>query len=275
MSAQSAAATPAQPPAAWKGFVQGALGAMSGAAVSHPLDLIKVRMQIQGEGAPAGAQLGTQPRVGPVGMGASIYRESGVPGLFRGLTASLFRQFFFSGVRFGVYDVLSNAAGAQSGNLPLYTKVALAAAAGGVGAVVANPGDVAMVRMQADGKLPPAERRNYRNIFDALRRVAAEEGVPRLWRGVVPTVNRAMIVTVGHIAAYDEAKHQLKSRNVLGEGVPLHFCASFIAAFVASLLSHPVDVVRGVSRRGGTILAACCLAEVVETVLALVAHRLP
>ena len=93
------------PPALWKGFVQGAIGAMTGAAVSHPLDLIKVRLQIQGEGVLAAAAKGGGERLGTLGMGVAIFRESGAGGLFRGLSASLFRQFFYSGVRFGVYVV--------------------------------------------------------------------------------------------------------------------------------------------------------------------------
>ena len=36
-------------PPLWKGFVTGAIGAMTGSAFSHPLDLIKVRLQVQGE----------------------------------------------------------------------------------------------------------------------------------------------------------------------------------------------------------------------------------
>eukprot|EP00850_Spirogloea_muscicola_P013402 SM000091S24560 [mRNA] locus=s91:46062:48432:+ [translate_table: standard] len=35
--------------AKWKGFLRGGLAAMAGGAVAHPLDLIKVQMQIQGE----------------------------------------------------------------------------------------------------------------------------------------------------------------------------------------------------------------------------------
>lgn len=233
------------PPAMWKGFAKGAIGAMVGASASHPMDLIKVRMQLQGEGATKPQA----PRVGMFGMGLRILGDSGPSGLFKGLSASLFRQFFYSGVRFAVYDSLRNVVApttqsASSIDIPLYQKVGIACAAGAIGAFVANPGDVAMVRMQADGKLPEAERRNYRGIFDALRRITAEEGLPRLWRGVVPTVNRAMIVTIGHLAAYDEAKHQIKSSGLLQEGIPLHFASSFTAAFVASLLSHPVDVAK-------------------------------
>ena len=239
-SDKSATATPPARVPMWKGFAKGAIGAMVGASASHPFDLIKVRMQIQGEGvAVSSAQ-----RVGMAGMGLRIYRESGVPGLFRGLSASLFRQFFYSGVRFAVYDSLRELVGADGGTVPFYTKVGLACTAGAIGATVANPGDVAMVRMQADGKLPVEQRRNYKNIFDAIRRISAEEGVVSLWRGVIPTVNRAMIVTVGHLAAYDEAKQRFLASGYLQEGVKLHFAASFSAAFIASLLSHPVDVVR-------------------------------
>ena len=36
-------------PKVWQGFVQGAAGSMAGASVSHPLDLLKVRLQIDGK----------------------------------------------------------------------------------------------------------------------------------------------------------------------------------------------------------------------------------
>ena len=42
--------------------------------------------------------------------------------------------------------------------------------------------------MTADGKLPPAERRNYKNVFDALFRICKEESVATLWKGAGPTL---------------------------------------------------------------------------------------
>lgn len=85
----------------------------------------------------------------------------------------------------------------------------MAAVSGVVGALIGNPCDLAMVRLQADSNRPVSERRNYRNVFDAISRVAREEGVATLWRGVGPTVSRAMLVTVGHLAAYDQIKQSL------------------------------------------------------------------
>lgn len=223
---------------------------MIGASCAHPLDLIKVRMQLQGEVAavlsPSTFQNRTQ--LGMIRMGAQIIKTDGVFGLFRGVTASLGRQFVYSGSRFGIYDVLKSKVstfwGLEKESLPLFAKVGTAMTAGGIGAFLANPGDVAMVRMQADGKRQIQDRRNYRNLFDAVKRISSEEGVSTLWRGSGPTVNRAMIVTVGHLAAYDEVKQRLLRTEYFDDTIRTHFASSFSAAFVASVLSHPVDVTK-------------------------------
>jgi len=210
---------------------------MTGATCSHPLDLIKVRMQLQGEVASVlrpSNQSATS--LGMTRMAAHITSSDGVSGLFRGVI--------------GIYDVLKSKVSTFLGrphnnqSLPLIAKVGTAMTAGGIGAFLANPGDVAMVRMQADGKRQVQDRRNYRNVLDAIRRIASEEGVTTLWRGSGPTVNRAMIVTVGHLAAYDEVKQRLLRSGHFKDTIPTHFVSSFSAAFVASVLSHPVDVAK-------------------------------
>jgi len=220
---------------AWKGFVQGSVGAAVGGCVAHPLDLLKVRMQLQTE----------VPKLNMVQMFSKIASTEGVPGLFRGVDASAARQLVYSGTRFGMYDVLKNAAGGETQQLGMLTKVVCAATSGAIGAFAGNPGDLAMVRMQADGKLPLDQRRNYRNFFDAISRIARTEGVPSMWKtGVVPNMNRAAIITVGQLAAYDQCKEGLVSSEIMKEGLPLHFTASFMAAFIASALSNPVDVAK-------------------------------
>jgi solute carrier family 25 oxoglutarate transporter 11 len=221
--------------ALWKGFVQGSVGAAVGGSCAHPLDLIKVRLQLQTE----------TPKLNMAQMGMRIVTNEGPLGLFKGVDASAARQLVYSGTRFGMYDLLKEACGESTRPLGMLEKIGCAAGAGALGAFAGNPGDLAMVRMQSDGKLPPAERRGYRNIFHAVSEIAKTEGVLSMWRtGVVPNMNRAMIITVGQLAAYDQCKQALKDKAGMAEGVPLHFSASFSAAFIASVMSNPVDVAK-------------------------------
>ena len=63
--------------------------------------------------------------------------------------------------------------------------------------------------MQADNQLPPAERRNYKNVFDAFARISKEDGILGLWRGCTPTIVRAIALNLAMLASYDEVKEQL------------------------------------------------------------------
>ena len=82
---------------------------------------------------------------------------------------------------------------------------------GAIGSAIANPTDVALIRFQSDNSLPKEERRNYKNVIDALRRIAAEEGVRGLWTGAVPTIFRAMSLNSSQLVSYNEVKEKLMS----------------------------------------------------------------
>ena len=44
------------------------------------------------------------------------------------------------------------------------------------------------------------------NVFDAILRISREEGFARLYAGLGPNVQRAMLMTAGQIASYDSIK---------------------------------------------------------------------
>lgn len=91
-------------------------------------------------------------------------------------------------------------------------KATLGATAGAVGAFVGTPADVAMVRMCVDNRLPVEQRRNYKSVFDAWRRIIKEEGVLTLWTGCVATIYRAMVVNVCTLCCQTQAKQEIHER---------------------------------------------------------------
>ncbi|EEF48606.1 mitochondrial uncoupling protein 5 [Ricinus communis] len=247
-----------------KSFVEGGVASIVAGCSTHPLDLIKVRMQLQGENLPksqvhnlrpafafnstASAAIhvaSPPPRVGPVSVGIRIFQTEGVAALFSGVSATVLRQTLYSTTRMGLYDILKQKwTRPDTGNMPLVSKITAGLIAGGIGAAVGNPADVAMVRMQADGRLPPAQRRNYNGVLDAITRMSKQEGITSLWRGSSLTVNRAMIVTASQLASYDQIKEAILEKGVMRDGLGTHVTASFAAGFVAAVASNPVDVIK-------------------------------
>lgn len=242
-----------------KGFVEGGIASIIAGCSTHPLDLIKVRMQLQGESSgsvqplrPAMAFQTTTtrinlppPRVGPVAVGVKIVQQDGFRALFSGVSATMLRQTLYSTTRMGLYDVMKQKwTDPETGNMPLMTKIGAGLIAGGVGAAVGNPADVAMVRMQADGRLPASQRRNYKSVIDAISQMRKSEGITSLWRGSSLTVNRAMLVTASQLASYDQIKESILDNNLMKDGLGTHVTASFAAGFVASVVTNPVDVIK-------------------------------
>jgi solute carrier family 25 oxoglutarate transporter 11 len=104
---------------------------------------------------------------------------------------------------------------------------------------------MALIRFQSDNNLPPAERRNYRNVFHALGRIYAEEGLTGMWRGSIPTIARAMAVNCSHLVSYNETKEQIM--HALGkkdETIGIRLIASAISGVVVSYCALPFDNVK-------------------------------
>lgn len=254
-----------------KGFVEGGIASIVAGCSTHPLDLIKVRMQLQGENhapKPTPAVQNVRPalafhntsvagsirvppppptaaRVGPVTVGVRILQQEGVAALFSGISATILRQTLYSTTRMGLYDILKQKwTDPNTQTMPLTSKITAGLISGAIGAAVGNPADVSMVRMQADGRLPPDQRRNYKSVVDAITRMARQEGVGSLWRGSSLTVNRAMLVTASQLASYDQVKETILEKGVMKDGLGTHVTASFTAGFVAAVASNPVDVIK-------------------------------
>jgi solute carrier family 25 citrate transporter 1 len=61
--------------------------------------------------------------------------------------------------------------------------------AGVAGPIATGPFDVVKTRLMAQEHIPGVEAK-YRGMFDAIRKIAAEEGVFALWKGLLPRLMR-------------------------------------------------------------------------------------
>jgi solute carrier family 25 oxoglutarate transporter 11 len=206
--------------------------------VIHPADVIKVRQQVA-----------TQ-KTNPFNLIGNIIKTNGPRGLYVGLGTALTRQATYGTARIGLHRVISDRLELISGGqIPLWQKIASGMISGASAVCIGSPFDIALVRIQNDGTLPPERRRNYRNVVDALRRVAKEEGVSTLWRGLAPNILRGMAMNVGMMSSYDQTKqfvvkHWTHDVDPKKPSLKTSLASSAIAGVTCAVGSLPFDVIK-------------------------------
>ncbi|KAJ5939640.1 hypothetical protein N7466_002774 [Penicillium verhagenii] len=194
--------------------------------LSHPFDLIKVRMQTVSNGA----------KEGFIQTGLHIIQREGTRGLY---------HVTYGTSRIALYEEMKTAAKKADQPLTVPTLAIMAAASGFTGAIFGTPSDIANVRMQNDRSLAVQNRRNYKNVFDAWIQMKRHEGWRSFAQGLWPNCFRSGIMTASQLASYDAFKRLLQRFSKTEEERPsIHFAASVLASFVATSISSPMDVIR-------------------------------
>ncbi|XP_021906896.1 mitochondrial substrate carrier family protein ucpB isoform X2 [Carica papaya] len=197
--------------------------------ITHPLDVLKVRLQMQLVG-----QRG--PLTGMGGLFVQALKNEGPRSLYLGLTPALTRSVLYGGLRLGLYEPSKYACDWAFGSTNVLVKIASGAFAGSVATALTNPIEVLKVRLQMN----PNARQGGPMI--EVRRIVSEEGIGALWKGVGPAMARAAALTASQLATYDESKRILIRWTPLEEGFQLHLIA--IAGIMSTLITAPMDMIK-------------------------------
>lgn len=217
-------------------FAVGGASGMASTTIIQPIDMIKVRIQVASE------QLGKGGKVGPFKVVKDMMSSGkGISQFYKGLDSALIRQVTYTTTRMGIYKNLFTNYQAQHKEVPFVMKSVFGLSAGFFGSLVGNPADLILIRLQSDGTLPEAQRRNYRNFGDAFSRIIKEEGVAALWKGATPTVIRAMALNLGMLGPFDEFKERLNKFYGTKDTLQTRLIASAMAGFLCAFMSLPFD----------------------------------
>lgn len=223
----------------FQNYALAGMASMMGATTTNPMDVIKVRMQLEGE--LQNQQAVKNRKYANMYSGfRHIIATEGIRGLYKGLTASLMREGSYSTIRIGAYEPMKELLGADDpAHTSLYIKVVAGAITGAFGSAIANPTDLVKVRLQAENKV-----KRYSSTVGAFVTIVKNEGIAGLWRGVGPTVKRAALLTATQIPSYDHSKHLILNAGLLDEGTVLHGICSMFAGFMTATITSPVDVIK-------------------------------
>ncbi|CAN0313271.1 unnamed protein product [Lampetra fluviatilis] len=175
-------------------FACGGAGACMASLVAQPLDTLRTRLAAQGE-----------PRLyrGVLHAVVTMWRGEGLRGFYRGLSPTLAAVFPYAGLQFGFYNVFTRAASSLAARTQRRTgglqTLVCGAAAGVLSKTLTYPCDLVKKRLQVMGfeqaRRHFGEVRAYAGACDCVRRVLREEGLPGLYKGLVPSALKAAAST--------------------------------------------------------------------------------
>ncbi|KIJ66207.1 hypothetical protein HYDPIDRAFT_86886 [Hydnomerulius pinastri MD-312] len=156
-------------------FIAGGTAGGCQVVFTNPLEIVKIRLQVQGEAAKV---------EGAVPKGAvHIVRQLGILGLYRGASACLLRDIPFSAIYFPAYSHLKKDVfheGYNGKELSFFETLGSAAIAGMPAAYLTTPADVVKTRLQVEAR---QGQTHYKGLTDAFISIYREEGFKALFKG--------------------------------------------------------------------------------------------
>lgn len=170
-------------------YLSGSAAGALQCAVSGPSELIKTRLQVDGQGARG---LKNALYRSPFHCAQVVYAQQGLRGLFRGTLATGFRDSPGFGFYFLTYEGLCRALSRKGQATPVWVLLTAGGFAGISAWLFTYPFDVVKSRLQAQSMKPG--RRKYDGIVDCFRKSYREGGRRVFTRGLSTTLIRAFPV---------------------------------------------------------------------------------
>ncbi|MED6255874.1 hypothetical protein ATANTOWER_016234 [Ataeniobius toweri] len=230
------------PPAVWPplDFVLGALACCAACVFTNPLEVVKTRLQLQGELRVRGSYhihyRGVLQALWVVG------RTDGLRGLQKGLSAGLIYQGVMNGVRLGSYswcEALGITA-VHGGSL------LSGAGAGALGAFIASPAYLVKTHLQAQSAdaIAVGHQHNHLGVSDAFVTIYRRDGLSGLWRGVNGAVPRVMVGSAAQLATFTSAKDGVSHSQWFSANAWLTaLIAATISGVAVAITMTPFDVI--------------------------------
>lgn len=193
----------------YKEYVAGLLAGVATVITGHPFDTVKVNLQKHN------TQINGIKYKNGLQCTASILRNEGVKGLYRGATSSFVGMAVESSIFFGLYShtKLWLQGGIQSDKPQLYAIASAGALSGATISFVLCPTELVKCRMQVQGSESLNTKHiTYKSPLDCALRTVKAEGLSGIFRGGVATLLRESIGNSFFFTTYEYVRYHMRSR---------------------------------------------------------------
>ncbi|KAJ3281920.1 hypothetical protein HK104_011208 [Borealophlyctis nickersoniae] len=241
----------------------GGVAGFSEAMTCHPLDTIKVRLQLRGERVvkppasvagqalnAAAAEIAKPKRQNFISVGVQIVQKEGFLSLYKGLGAVVSGIVPKMAIRFSSFEYFKEKLAGKDGQSGAMGNFIAGLAAGTTEAVlVVTPMDVIKIRLQAQrhSMSDPLDVPKYRNAAHCAYVMIREEGMGSLYKGVALTALRQATNQAANFTVYQFLKKKMHEvQPNAGDTLPAyqHMVMGFISGACGPLFNAPIDTIK-------------------------------
>uniref|UniRef100_A0A6P7FHN0 Solute carrier family 25 member 35-like n=1 Tax=Diabrotica virgifera virgifera TaxID=50390 RepID=A0A6P7FHN0_DIAVI len=227
-------------------FVLAASAAMGACIFTNPLEVLKTRMQFQGELQAKGKHAVHYRNVFHATY--NIVKNDGVLALQKGLVPALWVQLFLNGMRLGVYQVASNNGilHDKDGNLILFNSAMVAGIGGTMGQIMSSPMFLIKTHLQTQAvqNIAVGYQHKHTGTWSALRTIFQKNGVRGIFQGVTASMPRGFVGSTSQLLAFDYSKQYLLRYDYFKDKKLLTaFMSSMVGGVAISFAMTPFDLI--------------------------------
>ncbi|XP_055697789.1 solute carrier family 25 member 35-like [Phlebotomus papatasi] len=259
------------PVAQYTDFLLGGIASMGATVFTNPLEVIKTRIQLQGELAARGTYV--EPYRGIFQSLITVAKHDGITGLQKGLVPALNFQFVLNAFRLGIYNRAVEAGWTKSrGGKESFGRNLFWGATGGLaGAVLSSPFFMIKTHLQSQAvkAIAVGHQHSHTGMSHAFKEIYRAHGFSGLYRGVLATIPRAILGSGGQLATFGVTKDMIKRHLEIQNPLFVSLLAGMLAGSVMAMTITPPDVIatrlfnQGVDEKGKGIyyrgVIDCCI----------------
>ncbi|XP_044268280.1 solute carrier family 25 member 35-like [Tribolium madens] len=227
-------------------FAIGGIAAAGASIFSNPFDVLKTRMQLQGELRARGHHTVYYKNV--LHAAYVVAKTEGIRGLQRGLGTAMIMHTVRNSVRLGSYQWLSDRGFIcdEKGKTIFYRSFLASAMTGAAGAFCGSPLFLIKTQLQsqAANTIAVGHQHGHAGLVHAVKRIYSQHGIQGLWRGADAVMLRAVAGSSAQISSFAKTKDFLREFEVFKHSTFLTaFAASIVGGVFQTLVIAPFDIV--------------------------------